>query len=512
MTGTGGAVACIDKVSGALTGLVTLSGATHSRFNLNGSRQVELEDCTLDAAPHVSPAGAANNTVTVRTVWRCSPNFYHDVPNATAVVVETFRPSSSAIGGVDWDMTITSPSVSPWSTAVHSHLSFSGGHAAAGGSSSEGGKMWVGGPRKASLPTATYDPLAPFNASELGGYTKFYYGGTMNDINDPHQTPSAPAQQLPVMVRINAFDNASVGVLQSPRDTPVVAYTEVSPGAATGRNQGVDMSFVRQYQRFCNTCTPATFRQHILAGGGGWRTIVAQYQSIYPSFFHPAVNTSMVDGPGSYADLRGPPDINASAAERYRGYGYTFNWDSTARFPCHGEWIPTAQDGYNETWLTCFAHAAPDHHTNEPCSTTSFTEIASWWVGRVALKLGRVTPAARCPVPFGLLVAWASLPSAALCPLADTAGASAPVPVPDPVGTSTSGPWALPPAPTATSLSTAGTSPACGRRVARTAPQPRLPPATTASLAATRSACWPTSTTLRSCTRRETRATLCAGA
>jgi len=50
------------------------------------------------------------------------------------------------------------------------------------------------------LPTQEYDPLAPFTATDLGAKgAMFYYGGSQNDINDPHQTPSAPATQLPVM-------------------------------------------------------------------------------------------------------------------------------------------------------------------------------------------------------------------------------------------------------------------------------------------------------------------------
>jgi len=41
--------------------------------------------------------------------------------------------------------------------------------------------------------------------------------------------------------------------------------------------------------------------------------------------------------------------------------------------------MPTAGDGYNSSWLTCFAHAPPDHHTNEPCSLASFAALASWY-------------------------------------------------------------------------------------------------------------------------------------
>ena len=45
----------------------------------------------------------------------------------------------------------------------------------------------------------------------------------------------------------------------------------------------------------------------------------------------------------------------------------------------HGEWLPTAADGFGESWLTCFAHGPPDQHTNEGCKTVSYAEIDSWY-------------------------------------------------------------------------------------------------------------------------------------
>ena len=89
-----------------------------------------------------------------------------------------------------------------------------------------------------------------------------------------------------------------------------------------------------------------------------------------------------IAGTGSYADSRGPADMSLDGAKKYKDYGWALNWDSTARFPVrpqtltdgssstvsflfyrpcltpsrgeqwHGEWLPTAADGFGESWLT----------------------------------------------------------------------------------------------------------------------------------------------------------------
>ena len=100
-------------------------------------------------------------------------------------------------------------------------------------------------------------------------------------------------------------------------------------------------------------------------------------------FFAPDPSTAAtmkkIAGTGSYADSRGPADMSLDAAKKYKDYGWALNWDSTARFPWHGEWLPTAADGFGESWLTCFAHGPPDQHTNEGCKTVSYAEIDSWY-------------------------------------------------------------------------------------------------------------------------------------
>ena len=112
-------------------------------------------------------------------------------------------------------------------------------------------------------------------------------------------------------------------------------------------------------------------------------------QRRYPDFFsvHPNATATAkeVYGTGSYGDLRGGADIGPAAAEHYKKMGYKMNWDSSARFPWHGEWMPTAADGFNDTWTTCFTHDAPDGHVHEKCMNVSNAEIAGWYENQRAL-------------------------------------------------------------------------------------------------------------------------------
>ena len=106
-------------------------------------------------------------------------------------------------------------------------------------------------------------------------------------------------------------------------------------------------------------------------------------QARYPQFFQPdpaaAATVRRIAGTGSYADSRGPPDLDIAAARKYKEFGWALNWDSTAQFPWHGDWAPTAADGFADEWLSCFAHAPPDGHTNEGCHNASYAEIGSWY-------------------------------------------------------------------------------------------------------------------------------------
>ena len=101
--------------------------------------------------------------------------------------------------------------------------------------------------------------------------------------------------------------------------------------------------------------------------------------------------------------------MSLDAAKKYKDYGWALNWDSTARFPWHGEWLPTAADGFGESWLTCFAHGPPDQHTNEGCKTVSYAEIDSWY--RHINKMGAAVGTEFSSCQYGALQARLSLES-----------------------------------------------------------------------------------------------------
>lgn len=65
---------------------------------------------------------------------------------------------------------------------------------------------------------------------------------------------------------------------------------------------------------------------------------MAHLRDTYPEFFvaNSSVDLTDIEGAGSYADLRGPADMNETDAQHYRDMSYKLNWDSSARFPWHG--------------------------------------------------------------------------------------------------------------------------------------------------------------------------------
>lgn len=241
------------------------------------------------------------------------------------------------------------------------------------------------------VPGCGSNPIAPHPE----GVGKFYYGGQGNDIANPRQR-SAPASILPVLSRLDAGEGASaaaaagnesgITLVQSPYDTPIVAFAEATP-AAVG-TAGVWLKWTRQYHRLggvggAHQALPVTFEQDFIAHAGCWRPAVAWLQARYPGFFEPnemaAATAASVFGTASYADSRGPSDMDAVGAAHYKKMGYMMNWDSSARFPWHGEWIPTAADRFNSTWVSCFDHVAPDQHQHEGCMNVSYAEIKGWY-------------------------------------------------------------------------------------------------------------------------------------
>ena len=237
------------------------------------------------------------------------------------------------------------------------------------------------------VPGCGTNPIAPTN------FPRFMYGGGQNDIAGPHQT-SSPATILPVLTYIDGGIGASphVGGLtlaQSPEDTPIVAHSTVGQSGDTAW-----FNWTRQHHRFGGRGTeheaePISFSADFIAHDACWRPGVAWMQRRYPAFFSVDPNATAtaeeVYGTGSYGDLRGAGDIGPADAEHYKKMGYKMNWDSSARFPWHGEWIPTAADGFNESWTTCFSHTGGDGHQKEGCKNTSYGEIAGWYENQRAL-------------------------------------------------------------------------------------------------------------------------------
>jgi hypothetical protein len=185
------------------------------------------------------------------------------------------------------------------------------------------------------------------------------------------------------------------------------------------------LNYTRLYERLGGATPTLAFTQHVLAvAADDWRPAVAFLNARHPDMFEPNADANALDwegecscvyryilrescsqidslpltyltfacialdweGPGSYADLRGPIDFPAADAPHYAAMGYKLNWDSSARFPWHGDWVPTDADGFNgKNWTSCFTHDAPDGHLNENCSTFSYAEISGWYAHQRSL-------------------------------------------------------------------------------------------------------------------------------
>jgi len=273
---------------------------------------------------------------------------------------------------------------------------------------------WVGGPHTAALPNATFDPLAPFAVDRpAASYGDFFYGTPYSDISKPGSRgpgDSGRATHLPVLARVDSGGTnattaaATTAVVQALDYIPIVSKTNVgvaSPatthgggsggggGGSGGGGGGVWLNYTRLYERLGGATPHLTFTQHVLAlPTDDWRPVVAWLNARFPGWFEPRPRAHALDweGPASYADLRGERDFPAADAPHYAAMGYKLNWDSTARFPWHGEWVPTDADGFNgRNWTSCFAHDAPDAHVDEKCATVSYAELSGWYAHHRAL-------------------------------------------------------------------------------------------------------------------------------
>eukprot|EP01065_Artemidia_motanka_P042405 TRINITY_DN568_c0_g1_i6.p1 TRINITY_DN568_c0_g1~~TRINITY_DN568_c0_g1_i6.p1 ORF type:complete len:582 (+),score=175.74 TRINITY_DN568_c0_g1_i6:80-1747(+) len=162
---------------------------------------------------------------------------------------------------------------------------------------------------------------------------------------------------------------------------PAAAASCLPCSRISGAGEGAWTNFTRLYSRLGGGTAPAAFGVDVTGHEGCWRPAVAWMQQRYPAFFNAneSVDTAALEGTASYADQRGPADLTPELAALYRRMAYNLNWDSTARFPWNGEWIPTAADGFNSTWLTCFTHEPPDGHAGEGCANVSYSDVAAWY-------------------------------------------------------------------------------------------------------------------------------------
>ena len=369
---------CIDPATGDL---VQLNG--HAM--LSGSGTV-LQDCALDSsARHPSQIHRlADGGLRVTRAFVCAPNAHHDAPaRAKAIVVDTFTPAID--GTILWNVSVAgrADAASRWSTGIQTALGYRDWD------TKQGTKAWVGGPHIAELPSATFDPLAPFVVDQpAASYGDFFYGTGHSDIARPGVRgggDTGKATHLPVLERVDGAN--STAVVQSLDYVPIVSITNM--GVASSTHGGVWLNYTRLYERLGGATPALAFTQHVLAvPTDDWRPTAAFLNAQYPEYFEPNPEAHALDweGTGSYGDLRGPADFPAADAPHYAAMGYKLNWDSSARFPWHGDWVPTDADGFNgKNWTSCFTHDAPDGHLNENCSTFSYAEISGWYAHQRSL-------------------------------------------------------------------------------------------------------------------------------
>ena len=127
--------------------------------------------------------------------------------------------------------------------------------------------------------------------------SRFWYGGQGNNIAKPEQS-SAPASILPVLSRLDAAaagapgNNTGITLVQSPYDTPIVAFAQATPASPTNAAAGGWLKWTRQYHRLggvggAHEANRVTFSQDLIAHAGCWRPAVAWLQARYPAFFAP---------------------------------------------------------------------------------------------------------------------------------------------------------------------------------------------------------------------------------
>lgn len=225
-------------------------------------------------------------------------------------------------------------------------------------------------------------PFVPGCGPLPGASPHYWYGGQQNNIADPRQNGDQ-SSVLPILSLIDEVAGFGLSLVQSPQDTPIVAYSSV---AATHAG-GAWLNWTRLYHRFGHGAENISFSADLFVHGPCWRPAAQWTKERYPAFFKSKVSPeriAKISGTASYGDIRGPQDLSAQDASVYQAGAWALNWDSSARFPWHGEWAPTAADGFlgpdgNSSWLTCFTHGKPDGHFAEGCENVSFADLKGWY-------------------------------------------------------------------------------------------------------------------------------------
>ena len=404
---------------------VCINVTTGDLWQLNGKSMLPgsgtaLQDCAPapGAAPVVTRLAGGGRRVA--RALACAPNAYHDAPNnASVALVDEFTPAAD--GSIAWNVSVRGAPAGPrWSTAVATALGFADWRDVAGPAHS---RAWVGGPHVAALPNATFDPLAPFAVDgPAARYGDFVYGTPRSNIYPQPGVDDGRATHIPVLARVDG--HGATAVVQALDYVPIVSKTNVGVAAAsstTGDGARVWLNYTRLYERLGGGTPALAFAQHVLGiPHGDWRPAVAWLNARFPAWFEPRADAHALDweGPASYADLRGASDFPAADAPHYAAMGYKLNWDSTARFPWHGEWVPTDADGFNGlNWTSCFAHDPPDAHVDEGCGTFSYAELSGWYAHQRALGFRTCNYANFFEFGWDAAEAW------------NPSGAGAPIPV-----------------------------------------------------------------------------------
>lgn len=360
---------------GVWTAVPLLRGSGVSIDGCVPSEQLSIVHAAQEGGPRAVSSSSIN--ITRNLVCRS----YNETSQHNIVVSESFSaappPESTTLASIRWDVLISSDSVQSWTAPISTALGFADW-------ATTKSQAWLGGSRQPDAPIkGSYDPLEPFPPGQEP--KRYFYGSGRNNPVKPVESRDGQTTVLPLLTRVVSGGSNGPGwgvsLASSPDDTPITAYASTSGDA--GAANAMWLNFTRLYHRLGGEAKHITFASNILAHGPGWRPAALFLVKRYPSYFEPRVDLRAVfniSGTAAYADLRGPVDLDAAAARTYREFGWRLNWDSTARFPWHGEWAPAASDGFDyRAWLTCFSHVAPDGHQGEPCSNVSFPELSSWY-------------------------------------------------------------------------------------------------------------------------------------